>query len=511
MELNLHKQSITINEAVHDGTLEQPIECDALLPDYCPDIIGVLKCVVSTHIGNTSVGGNRLTIEGTALAHVYYSAEGGEVRHTEYKIPFAKSLELKGTPNFPVVAVRPSVDYVNCRAVNQRRVDIRGALSLAVKVTDSKEQQIISDAQGGGLQLRREMAGGTDLIGQYETTFGIEENLDLGYGKPSINTIVRTDCRVNVQDYKVIGGKVVAKGDLLLHICYQSMDGGSNLEVMEYTLPISQIIDAQGADDECICDVEMFVASCDVQPAQDGDGEYRIFELEAKIKAAVTVYRHKEISVISDCYSISHDSSCKRRPISFTKLLSVVRESVMHKATLDLPEGIDCVLDSWCEVEDLSWKAEMGVISLSLKVNVSMFARMEDGSCKYFEQQSECEHKISIPGRCEDISFEPTADVYSSAYNLLGKEKIDIRCEICIKGCIFCEVKCDSLDEIMVNEDSPKVKEKNKLYIYYAQPGESIWDIAKHYNTSAAAIWDENNATSDILEGMAMLLIPILE
>ena len=43
MELNLQRQTVTVNEAVYSGAVEQPLECDVLLPDYCPDIQKILR------------------------------------------------------------------------------------------------------------------------------------------------------------------------------------------------------------------------------------------------------------------------------------------------------------------------------------------------------------------------------------------------------------------------------------------------------------------------------------
>lgn len=510
MELNLQRQAITMNEVVYDGFVEQPIECDALLPDYCPDIVKVLKCTVTTHVGTTAVNGDRLTIEGMAVAHVYYSSEKGAIRHTEYKVPFGKSVDLHASPAFPVVTARPSVDYVNCRAVNQRRIDVRGAITFAVKVTNQKEEKVISDAHGGGLQLRRDMVQATEISGQSESNFAITEELELGYGKTPIQTIVRSDSRVNVHDYKIIAGKVVVKGDFMLHLCYQSSASDSKLEVMEYSLPISQIIDSEGADDNSICDVEMYVVSCDAQPRAGDDGEYHGFSLDAKIKAVVTAHKHKEIPVASDCYSTQYECKCQHKQVSFLRLTDVVRETLMHKVTLDLPENVDSVLDAWCDVDNLTWKYEEKALSLALRLTVSMFAQMVDGEAQYFEQSSDMEQTVAIQAGDETILFDPTSDILSSAYNLVGKEKIDIRCEVLIKGCVNCTVKSNALGEISVDETKPKVKESNKLYIYYADEGESIWSIAKHYNTSANAIWEENAVDNDILPGKAMLLIPIV-
>ena len=510
MELNLQRQAITINEVVYDGYVEQPIECDALLPDYCPDIVGILKCAVTTHIGSTSINGDRLTVEGIAVAHVYYTTESNSIRHAEYKIPFGKTVDLRTPAHSPVIAVTPSVDYVNCRAVNQRRIDLRGALSLNVKVTNTREQEVICDASGGGLQLRRDMVRTTQVMNQTRFPFTVTEDLELGLGKGQIGNIVRSDCRANMQDYKIISGKVVIKGDLVLHILYQSLENEGNLEMMEYSLPISQIVDSEGTDEECVCDVQLMLASCDIQPKSGEDGTYHTFALDAHLVAHITAHRNTEIPVASDCYSITHECSCKRAPVSFIRLMTIVRESIMHKATLDLPENVESVMDAWCEVENMSWRQEDDAIGLALRLTVSMFAKMTDGQCLYFEQASDIEQSVALEADSGDIAFEPSADVFSSTYSLVGKEKIDIRCEVMVRGCVYCTIKHNAIGEITVDDSKVKRKETNKLYIYYADKGESIWDIAKHYNTSANAIWEENSGTQDLLPQKQMLLIPIV-
>lgn len=510
MELNLQKQTITINEVIFDGTVEQPIECDALLPDYCPDIVKVLKCSVQTNIGSATVSGEKLTVEGNAVAHVYYCSDKGAVRHCEYKIPFAKQVELRAAPRYPVITVKPAVDYINCRAVNQRRVDIRGAISLVIRVTDSREEEVIGDGDGCGIQMRREMIQATDLIGQHDVSFPVVEDLDLGSGKAPINTLLRADCRVKLQDHKAVSGKVVAKGELLISLCYQALDDENKLETMEYALPLSQIIDADGADESCVCHVEMYVVSCDIQPRQNAEGEYRQFALDAKIKAVVTCYRHKEIPVATDCYSTQYECGCKTRPVSFIRLLSTVCETMTHKGTLDLPEGVVSVLDAWCEPDGVEWRFEAGSIHVVIRLMVAMFAQMEDGEVQFFAQPAEHEHAVAVEGCPGTVMFEPTAELLTSTYSMAAGGQLEIRCELLLSGCVLCEIRCNSIGEVFLNEEAPKKREQNKLYIYYADEGESIWSIAKRYNTSANAIWEENTVESDVLPGKTMLLIPII-
>lgn len=510
MELNLQKQTITINEVVLAESVEQPIECDAMLPDYQPDIAKILKCAVSVNIGSTGASDKTLSIEGMAVIHVYYLSESEGIRRCEYKVPFTKNTEMPRAAMSPVVMVRPSVDYVNCRAVSGRRLDVRGAVTLEVKVTERGSEEVISGAEGGGLQLRQQMVKSTELSGQCESIFSVAEDLEVAYGKPPIATILRTDCRVNVQECKVVSGKVVAKADLMVHITYLPQGDCFQLEMMDYTLPISQIIDADGVDENCICDVMMHVMSCDVQPRADEAGEYRMLTLEARMKAVVAVHRQQEIPVASDCYSTDYDCTCKQRPVSFLYLEKILRETIMHRDSLELPEGVSEVMDVWCEVETSDWKQDNEEIVINLRLTVCMFARV-DGSegILYFEQTSDLSQRVPVSCTEGKIMLDPTCDVLSCSYGLSG-DKMDIRVEIIVRGCVYCCFRQNSVAEITLDEAAPRSKKQNRLCLYYADKDESIWDIAKRYHTSANAIWEENNIQNDLLTVRCMLLIPMV-
>ena len=513
MELSLQKQTITVNETVTSETVEQAIECDAMLPDYCPDIVKILKCSISTFIGSTQSSGQRLAIEGIAHIRVYYQSENEGIRRCEYKVPFAKTMDLQRAVNFPIITVSTSVDYVNCRAVSPRRIDVRGAVSLAVKVSERRDEHIISHAQGAGIQLRQHMVKSTELCGQSESMFAVEEELELAYGKPSAASVLRTDCRVNVHECKIVSGRVIAKADFTLHVTYLPQSGGSTIDTIQSTFPLSQIIDADGVDENSICDVLMHVVACDVQPREDESGENRRFTVDARIKAVVVAHRHQEIAVASDCYSTQFECKSKQHPVSFLYLERILREVLSHRdSALELPEGVAEAMDVWGEIESANWKYSGGELIISVRLLTSMFARMaQDNSVMYFEQMEELEQRIAVPTPPgSTIQFEPSCDIISFSHSSAGQERLDIRCDISIRGRVYCLFTHPSVSDIEIDETAPRQKENGKLYLYFAEKDDSIWDIAKRYNTSANAVWEENGIESDILPERRMLLIPIV-
>ena len=44
MDFKVMNKAISTNETLFDDFDERPVDCDFVLPDYCPDIAAVLKC-----------------------------------------------------------------------------------------------------------------------------------------------------------------------------------------------------------------------------------------------------------------------------------------------------------------------------------------------------------------------------------------------------------------------------------------------------------------------------------
>ena len=63
MDFKVNKELISINEVVFEGTHEQSVELDCILPDYCPDIFRVIKCVTDSKIVSQNVTDDRVSYE----------------------------------------------------------------------------------------------------------------------------------------------------------------------------------------------------------------------------------------------------------------------------------------------------------------------------------------------------------------------------------------------------------------------------------------------------------------
>ena len=183
MEYKLKKDHISVCEIAFDSFTELPVESDLLLPDYCPDIVKVLKCQARPAFSKTEVSGDKCILEGTTAITVYYTGEDGRLRTSEHKVDFGKTLELKTTPRNPMVFCSLKEDYLNCKAVNQRRIDVRGSFTVMVKILSGTEEEMVSAAEGTGLQLSRRPTQSGELVGCASKRFTVREDLELGQEK----------------------------------------------------------------------------------------------------------------------------------------------------------------------------------------------------------------------------------------------------------------------------------------------------------------------------------------
>ena len=81
-----------------------------------------------------------------------------------------------------------------------------------------RAEEVISDSYGMNIQLKKEDGSvvGKKLI--KEKQISVSDDIDIGYGKPPIKSIIRSDCIVSSIDKKIIANKVIVNGEM--RICF---------------------------------------------------------------------------------------------------------------------------------------------------------------------------------------------------------------------------------------------------------------------------------------------------
>jgi LysM repeat protein len=94
-------------------------------------------------------------------------------------------------------------------------------------------------------------------------------------------------------------------------------------------------------------------------------------------------------------------------------------------------------------------------------------------------------------------------------HNLVGNKQVEIRIEMAVTRACYAVESCTAITSVIADDSAGFPEEKAALKIYYANSGESLWEIAKGCHTSVEAVMDENGLLSDVLPEDTMLLVPL--
>lgn len=512
MEYNIKKEPLNACETVFDGLVEQPVDLDFSLPDYCPDIQKILKCQICPQISSRNISGDKLYVEGNAtISLMYLDAEKMSIRCCEHNSPFSTSINLKSAVQDAIVSTKTKTEYVNCRAVTPRRLDIHGAFSICAKVRCKKEKDVVCDIDGDGIEKKKISTKCNNVIGLGQQYFNIAEVIDKGSRQPNIEHILKTSVSIEMHDYKTLQNKIMLNASANIKVVYISDIEYSTVDVLEHTVPISQILDIEGVQDNCACDLNLEVLNHEIAIRPSENDESNLLSFECKLGASVVAFEEKDTSILSDVYSVDFESEPKYEKVLLTNLVDKLNETYNLKSTVDLNDGeLSDLIDAGGELTSVKCFVKDGKIIFEGKINVCVLAKDADEIPTYFERLVEFTYEYAHENVDGAVFCEENITLRSCECRLVGKNSIEVSAELQLNALVYAECSHMSITDIFVDEEKPREKDKKTaLTLYYADDGEELWDIARKYCTCVDKIKLENELEDDTLQGRKMLFIPM--
>lgn len=510
MECKITCDSAVVNEVFYDGVTEQSVETDFTLPDYCPDIGKILKCHATPRITMRTVRKDQMTVDGvTRLEVIYIDGRDKHLRCCEHDLPFSIKIPLEECPDGASAEVSARIEYINCRAVSQRKVDIHGAFSLHAVITARKEIDLLVSAEGAGIMLKKQQHEISSGVGRTQTAFSISEALELAAGKPPIASIVRTGAIIRIAECKPITNKLILKGETILRIVYITEPEGK-IESMEYALPFNQFLDMNGADDSCetVCTAE--ISSLEINLRTDSDGEYRRMGVEIRAYADASAYKSRQIEIISDAYSVEYELEAERRYMEFNRFCGAVSGRINCVGMIETGKELSQVIDSWCEISSVETALRGDKICVSGKLIMCAIAGCADGDKEYAEKTVPFEYETALPQKVGEGHAQCDAVVTGCTYTISGASKIDIKAEVSVSAFAYEDIRISCICSVSPDKSREKNCDgKPSVVAYFAQAGEALWNIAREHNASIDSIMEDNNIADEILEENRMLLISV--
>ena len=505
MELELRQDYISCWDAVHHTVVNQEETAEMIVPDACPDILQILDGEGKIFLQRKEAAEGRGEFSGLIKVCVLYRPErGGGMRSMEAVLPFACSAESPAITRRSQLMAFPRIQTVDVHVLNPRKILVKVNFIISLTCYTPKSIELCTSVEKGDqysiLQKTAEYrshvaAAATEKIFHYSDT------LALPAGRPPCAELLRSRAECSCNEAKVIGNKLVFKGDAKVSLLYRGEDDA--LHTTDFNLPFSQITDCGEAGEDAIPEVRVIYTdmSCK-QTGEDG----RNFTVELELLAQAVLRKTETRTVLSDLYSTSYQAIPVRRayPVQRKMDRGVAPETV--REVLETREPVETVLDVQIRPGQLTAEKGSGVLTLAAEVEVCILYLSEDGEIGGLHRRLIVPHEVPAANhwmyQCEFwVSREGTATPVGSGvevsftleYSWTAMETSDL---LAVEGVT------------LENRTRDASKPASSVTIRAVRPGESLWELAKAYGTTEAEIAEANALASTEIYPGQLLLIP---
>lgn len=508
MNYNRTTQKIGFCETVYETTAEQSLDADINLPDYCPEIQRILNCRVIPNITSVQNNSGRITADGIACVRILYADENGKIASYEQNYPIQKFVESGKVTSDCAVDVRIKTDYANSRAVNSRRIDIRAMMTFVFKAFNKREESVLCLAEGAGIQTVTEENTAASLCGLSERAFSLSEVIEIKNEKPPVSQIINATACAVTDEIKIINNKALIKGNCNVKIYYIG-DDSSSVESIEHSMPISQIVEAEGINEGCRPSIRLDISSCETVPKADSSGNMRLIDLNVRISSFTAAFEEADLLLICDAYSTEYSVENRHKNIELLSYNDSFDTSFTNKVVLEsIGVSVDCVMAVWCSDINYSFSAKDDKCSINGTYQANILYKDSENQTGIIRKPVDFDFQVRMRENAERIKCFGSVQIVSCSCAVTADSRLELKTELCASGIILtCGMKKYVSDIILSADDS--IKNNNcALTIYFCEKNEALWDIARKYNTTVDAIKTENEIENDVMSENCMLLIP---
>lgn len=503
MELPLNNVMMEGYTCLLDTTVFQEETQESIVPDACPDIARVLCTEARAQLRAKESVEGKVEGEGSVAVTVVYLPEGEEgPRKLCLTIPFRVSVAAAGImPGCPVV-VKPWITSAETRVLNPRKVLCRVELAVACQGWGQEENALMAPWSGEEctLEQRTEEVERYVAVSVSEKAFAFTDDLTLSAGQGAVAELLGHRLDLRCDEAKVIGNKLIFKGEVTLQARYRTME--NTLGLGRWELPFSQIMDVGGVEEEGACALDIVEQDSRLEAVDDGEG--RTLSVHLELLAQAVVRQTQTVEVFNDAYSVSQNVEVDRQELTFSQLWEENSANQIHREIFDVPNGVRSVEDCWVALGQPVVERREAEGAASVRGVVTILYVSEEGALEALTQPISVNAGVALPeqGNCQvrcALNGEVGAAVTAGG--------IELRCPVRFSYLTTVPHKCLAVTALHV-EERDETMEQPSVILRLAQPGESLWDIAKAYSTTTQDILAVNELPEPERPEGTLLLIP---
>jgi len=480
--MDIIKDNLRIKEPVKKIKKEILVEQSYIIPDSKADIIKNTFVNGNAFVSKIEVQSNKIKIDGSLNVYVLYLDSEEKNNNLDLKIQYSDLVRIdEKFESLDDIEAEASVKIKNLdvKILNERKIQVLASIELEANLFLKGDIEIISDIkdQESIIEKLEEKENIESLVDSKTNIGRVKENIKLTDVEKVVGISKVTYKLLNIEN-KISYNKVLIKSEIEVDVLYRTDE--NKLKNQSSTLQFMTFIDISDIKETDICESSIRILNSNINLISNTN-----IEIEVECEARCNVYENKELSIIKDFYGIKKSYKYQLKEIEYLRYKNIekIKHNISEKVLID---NINELYDNNLKLTVQNRVYQDNITKFVCRCEVEYIYSLFD-SQNIETLRKEFDFEIEKEGDIESIDLE----VVNSSFNILPDSSIDTKIEI------DALLNDGNSKKIIVMENVEEEEVQNfspfSIVVYYAQKGDSLWNIAKKFRTTVDEILKIND------------------
>lgn len=509
--MELIKDVIKVDNRIDFGKYQTFIEAEAVVPDKKLDVYDIVKTEGYISLRKVEVADGKIICRGSFNYNVIYIADDKTtVSNVDGKIEINEVVEKDNLVQDMEYMLYPEIEHIDCTILNERKIRVGTLMNIKGSLFDKQRLDIVKDvSQVEGIQKYRKEVSYQDIIGIEKSESVIRDTMTIN--TEEVQSIISLNPAVRIKESRVADNKVIIGGVLEINPLACTYDG-ELVELDRTGVEFTQFIEVPGVCEGMTEETLLSMGDLNYTFKQNNESNTGILELDCTVYSKVKVTDEVTREVLQDAYSPQKVLKFDQKSMELNKTLNSNTESFTIRETINNTNEDIQIKDvvsvrPSVSIENSYVEDDESVIQGIVKVDI-LYVPVEGLKSVYkLSEEIPFEHSVAVDGITDTSKVFSTVCIEKVDVDL-NRDSIDLNTKISR----FTEVIDKKSESFIIKGDDLGEYDLSKapsIIVYICKEGDSLWNVAKKYNTTEEEIAELNDIKPDesLKPGKCLILV----
>lgn len=494
MEISLIREDIEYEQLLGENTADTVVKEEYVIPDTHPDVREILMLDVKASINSKEIIQDKVYLEGQIKYNVLYitkDQERTDVENVEYSSKFSNAIDIMGAKPEMLCDAECFVEHMECKIVNERKICLEGILRLKSEVYNNFNFQIVKDVEVvKDVQYLKNPTSIDKVLRNFNGELIGKANIKIPMDKPEVAKVIKCDVNIHKKQVKLYEEKILINAYASVSIIYKGRDS-RELIYIEHDVMLNKELEFKDVNPYMENYTDFNVDAMEFDIKEDDLGEKRIIDVEFMIKTSTRAMHKEEVDIIEDVYSPTTNLEMDKKDFGLNVMQGQLLTETLVKGDIEInndmakPGKIIMCNASVCVTDKKVIEDKVVIEGI---MNVTVLYRSDDEE-NYLSAVSDeipftcgaeiLGTRINMSSMCKVSLENINADIDAGNISVRAVVKVYVRVNYMVQ-------KKFLVDVYPMDGEIPR--KKASITIYVIQSGDTLWKIAKKYNTTMQEI-----------------------